>query len=89
MARLPYIMSHVTINIMSGTADIPHIPQAKRAQAIHSRGRPPTGSAQSPAQRMRRYRERQRAAGVDGLGPFGLRNMGDIGGAGHDVYRNM
>ena len=46
---------------MSGTA---HIPQAKRTQAIRSRGRPPTGSAQSPAQRMRRYRERQRAAGL-------------------------
>ena len=28
------------------------------------RGRPPTGSAQSPAQRMRRYRERQLAAGM-------------------------
>jgi hypothetical protein len=46
---------------MSGTADIP---QAKRTQAIRPRGRPPTGSAQSPAQRMRRYRERQRAAGL-------------------------
>ncbi len=44
---------------MSGTI---HIPQARRTQA--SRGRPPTGSAQSPAQRMRRYRERQRAAGL-------------------------
>lgn len=28
------------------------------------RGRPPTGSAQTPAQRMRRYRARQRAAGL-------------------------
>jgi len=28
------------------------------------RGRPPSGSAQSPAERMRRYRERQRAAGL-------------------------
>ncbi len=46
---------------MSGIA---HIPQAKRAQTIRSRGRPPTGSAQSAAQRMRRYRERQRAAGL-------------------------
>lgn len=46
---------------MSGAV---RIPQAKRAQAIRSRGRPPTGSAQSPAQRMRRYRERQRAAGL-------------------------
>ena len=44
---------------MSGTA---HIPQARRTQAI--RGRPPTGSAQSPAQRMRHYRARQRAAGL-------------------------
>ena len=44
---------------MSGTVTIP---QARRAQAI--RGRPPTGSAQSPAERMRRYRERQRAAGL-------------------------
>src|SRR3989304_2145161 len=49
---------------MSRTAYIPHIPQAKRTQAIRSRGRPPTGSAQSAAQRMRRYRERQRAAGL-------------------------
>jgi len=49
---------------MSGAAPVPHakVPQAKRTQAI--RGRPPTGSAQSPAQRMRRYRARQRAAGL-------------------------
>ena len=39
---------------MASTAEI--------AQAV--RGRPPTGSAQSPAQRMRRYRKRQRAAGL-------------------------
>jgi len=44
---------------MSGTGDNL---QTKRTQA--RRGRPPTGSAQSPAQRMRRYRERQRAAGL-------------------------
>jgi len=37
-------------------------PQAKRTQAV--RGRPPTGSAQSSAERMRRYRERQRASGL-------------------------
>src|SRR5215212_7877805 len=28
------------------------------------RGRPPTGEAQTPAERMRRYRARQRAAGL-------------------------
>jgi hypothetical protein len=44
---------------MSG---IPHSPPTKRTRAV--RGRPPTGSAQSPAERMRRYRERQRAAGL-------------------------
>ena len=37
-------------------------PQAERTQAV--RGRPSTGSAQSSAERMRRYRERQRAAGL-------------------------
>ena len=46
---------------MYGAADIS---QAKRAQVIRSRGRPPTGSAQSPAERMRRYRARLRAAGL-------------------------
>ncbi len=33
-------------------------------QPIPSRGRPPTGHAQSAAERMRRYRARQRAAGL-------------------------
>lgn len=46
---------------MPGTA---HIPQTKRTKAIRPRGRPPTGNAQSPGQRMRSYRERQRAAGL-------------------------
>ena len=46
---------------MSGSADIP---LTRRTKAIRSRGRPPTGRAQSVAQRMRRYRERQRAAGL-------------------------
>lgn len=40
----------------------PRTPQAPRAQPV--RGRPPTGRAQSPAERMRRYRERQRVAGL-------------------------
>ena len=40
------------------------IPQAKRTQASRPRGRPPSGNAQSPAQRMRRYRARQREAGL-------------------------
>ena len=44
---------------MSGIA---LIPQTGRTRAI--RGRPPTGKAQSAAQRMRRYRARQRAAGL-------------------------
>jgi hypothetical protein len=44
---------------MSGAAPIP---QTKRIQA--RRGRPPSGSAQPPAERMRRYRARQRAAGL-------------------------
>jgi len=47
---------------MSGTS---RIPQAKRTQA--DRGRPPASSAQTPAQRMRRYRERLRAAGLRGV----------------------
>jgi hypothetical protein len=33
-------------------------------KAAGPRGRPPTGKAQSPAERMRRYRSRQRAAGL-------------------------
>jgi hypothetical protein len=44
---------------MSGTAPVP---QSRRTPAV--RGRPPTGSAQSAAQRMRRYRARLRAAGL-------------------------
>jgi len=60
-ARLQYITSHVTINTMFRRTDIA---QAGRTPAIRSRGRPPTGSAQSPAERMRRYRARQRAAGL-------------------------
>jgi len=38
------------------------IPKNKRTQAV--RGRPPTGRAQFSAERMRRYRERQRAPGL-------------------------
>lgn len=41
---------------------IPIDPASRPTKA--PRGRPPTGRAQSPAQRMRRYRERQRAAGL-------------------------
>ena len=44
---------------MAGT---PRIPQSRRTQAV--RGRPLTGRGQSSAERMRRYRERQRAAGL-------------------------
>lgn len=44
---------------MSGTRAIL---RSKRTPAV--RGRPPTGRAQSAAERMRRYRERQRAAGL-------------------------
>ena len=44
---------------MSGIAPIP---QSERTRDV--RGRPPTGKAQSAAQRMRRYRARQRAAGL-------------------------
>ena len=44
---------------MAGT---PRIPQSRRTQAV--RGRPLSGRAQSSAERMRRYRERQRAAGL-------------------------
>ena len=36
----------------------------KMAIAERSRGRPPSGKAQTPAERMRRYRARQRAAGL-------------------------
>lgn len=42
--------------------DIASDPPARPAKP--QRGRPPTGRAQSPAQRMRRYRQRQRAAGL-------------------------
>ena len=38
--------------------------RAKEASTPSRRGRPPTGRAQSAAERMRRYRARQRAAGL-------------------------
>ena len=46
---------------MSGNT---HIKQTGRTPASRARGRPPTGSAQSAAERMRSYRARQRAAGL-------------------------
>lgn len=45
-------------------SDSTNIKQGERTPAGRPRGRPPTGSAQSPAERMRRYRARQRAAGL-------------------------
>jgi hypothetical protein len=50
---MPNIYRNVTINTMHSMP--PSHPK---------RGRPPTGEAQTPAERMRRYRARQRAAGL-------------------------
>ncbi len=40
------------------------MPKARTIQSKRARGRPPTGRAQTAAERMRRYRARQRAAGL-------------------------
>lgn len=40
------------------------MPKSRTIQIEPARGRPPTGHAQTAAERMRRYRARQRAAGL-------------------------